>query len=78
MPTYILRHKETGEEKEVFMSISEMKRQTDPEAGEYTNVIKSPRLITHTDSIIGKTSGDWRDLLKKINKNAGSKSKVNY
>lgn len=72
MPTYNLRNIETGEEKEVIVSISEMERIK--EEGEWRVIIGAPKLVTHTGSILSKTSGDWKDKLKQIKKSAGGNS----
>lgn len=78
MPTYILKNRETGERQEVFISIAEMKKRTDPETGEYDQVMQNPMVVSHVDSILGKTNSDYKDLLKKIDKDAGRHSKVHY
>ena len=78
MPSYTLEHKETGERKDVICSIAEMTRLTDKETGEYKNIIGSPMLVTHVGSVAGKTSGDWKDLLKKIKKGAGRGSTMDF
>ena len=75
MPTYDIRNKETGEEKEVIMSYDAVKALIN--AGEWEQVHKSPAtLITQTDGTLSKTSGDWRDLLKKIKKGSGRDNNI--
>ena len=78
MPSYTLEHKETGERKDVVCSIAEMTRLTDKETGEYKNIIGAPMLVTHVGSVAGKTSGDWKDLLKKIKKGSAKDSTINW
>lgn len=78
MPTYVLKHKKTGEVEERLCSISEMQELTDEETGEFTQIIKSPRIVTHVGSILGKTNGDWKNLLEKIDRGAGRHSKINH
>jgi len=77
MPTYIFKHKETGEEKEFFVSISKMQEMTNPETGEWTQLIQPPNTVTHTGSMIGKTSNGWKDLLGRIKKNSGRDNTIN-
>jgi len=69
MPLYTFRNKETGEEKDMILSISEMQELT--AKGEWAQVIGAPNMVTHTGNIINKTSGDWKDHLKRIKKKAG-------
>ena len=69
MPTYDLKNIKTGEVKEMFISIA--KKEELVASGEWKQVILgAPAPVTHTGNIINKTSGDWKDLLKKIKKGA--------
>lgn len=77
MPTYILVHNETGEEKETFVSISKMQEMTNPEFGEWTQKIGAPSTITHSGSIINKAGSGWKDLLGEIKKNSGRGNTIN-
>ena len=75
MPTYDIRNVETGEEKEVIMSYDAL--QVLIAQGEWTQIHKSAvSLVAHTDGIMSKTSGDWRDLLKKIKKGSGRDNSI--
>jgi len=75
MPTYDLRNKETGEVKEMFLNIS--KKEEMVASGEWEQVhLGAPADVTHTGNIINKTSGDWKDLLKKIKKGATGNSSL--
>jgi hypothetical protein len=76
MPTYDIRNKETGEEKEVIMSYDAVKALTN--AGEWEQIHKSTAMIvTHQGNILSKTSGDWRDLLKRVKKGSGRGCNIN-
>jgi len=75
MPIYTVKHKETGVEKDVLMSISGM--QDFLAKGEYTQVITAPAFITHTGNIVNKTSGDWKDHLKAIKRNSTDNNTIN-
>lgn len=77
MPTYIFKHKESGEEKEFFVSISKMQEMTHPETGEWTQLIQPPNTVTHTGSMIGKTSSGWKDLLGRIKNSSGRNNTIN-
>jgi hypothetical protein len=73
MPTYDMKNIKTGEIKEMFISIS--KKEEMLASGEWEQKILSPTaLVTHTGNIVNKTSGDWKDLLKKMKKEAGGNS----
>jgi hypothetical protein len=50
---------------------------TDNESGEWDQIIGAPKIVTHTGSIINKTSSDWKNLLGKIKKGAGPSSTIN-
>ena len=69
MPLYTFRNKETGEVKDMILSVSAMEELT--EQGEWEQIIGAPNMVTHTGNIINKTSGDWKDHLKKIKKASG-------
>ena len=69
MPTYDLKNIKTGEVKEMFLTIS--KKEEMLASGEWEQkILGAPATVTHTGNIINKTSGDWKDLLKKIKKGA--------
>jgi hypothetical protein len=70
MPTYDLRNKETGEVKEFLISIS--KKEEMVESGEWEQVhLGVADLISHHGSVLGKTSGDWKNKLDQIKKTSG-------
>ena len=75
MPIYAVKHKETGVEKDVFLSISAM--QDFLAEGEYTQVITAPALVTHTGNIDNKTASDWKDHLKAIKRNSTDNNTIN-
>jgi len=73
MPTYDLKNTETGEVKEFLISIS--KKEEMVESGEWSQIHTGvPDLVTHTNSTLGKTSGDWKNKLDQIKKQAGGNS----
>jgi len=76
MPTYDLKNRETGEIKEMILTIS--KKEEMIASGEWIQVhLGMAADITHTGNIVAKTSGDWRDLLKKIKKGSGRGVNIN-
>lgn len=73
MPLYTFRNKETGEVKDMILSVSSMEELT--EQGEWEQIIGAPNMVSHTGNIINKTSGDWKDHLKKIQKSTSRRIK---
>jgi hypothetical protein len=69
MPLYTFKNKETGEVKDMILSVSSMVELV--EQGEWEQVIGAPALVTHTGNIVNKTSEDWKGHLKNIKKSAG-------
>jgi|VirMetMinimDraft_7_1064189.scaffolds.fasta_scaffold16864_5 hypothetical protein len=70
MPTYSMKNIKTGEVKDMILTLTQ--REEFLASGEYEQFHSSPpKLVTHVGSIIGKTSGDWRDVLKKVKKESG-------
>lgn len=75
MPRYTLKDDKTQHTWDVTCSYEELQTILD-EMPDVSQVLSFPNMITQHGSTIGKTSGDWRDFMKKIDKNAGRKSKV--
>ena len=76
MPTYDLRNTATGEVEEHLVSIS--KKEEMVESGEWEQVHHGTAdMVTHTNGILSKTSGDWRDLLSRVKKGSGRANSVN-
>lgn len=70
MPTYDMKNIKSGEIKEMFISIA--KKEEMIASGEWESVhLGSMSTIGHTGDIGMKTSGDFRDLLKKIKTGSG-------
>ena len=76
MPTYDLKNTETGEVDEYIISIS--KKEEMVSSGEYEQVhLGTADLVTHTDGILSKTSGDWRNFLTRMKKGSGRGDTIN-
>lgn len=69
MPTYTMKNLETGEIQDMILSLRE--REEMLASGQYQQELSTPNFVTMTGGTLSKTSGDWRDLMKKINKEAG-------
>jgi len=75
MPTYDMKNTKTGEVKEMFLKIAEKEELV--AAGEWEQVhFGSYSIVSHTGSIINKTSGDWKDLLKAVKKGSGRNNTI--
>ena len=67
-----MENTKTGEVEEFFISNS--KKEEMIESGEWKQVhltVARDNLISASGGILSKTSGDWRDLLKRVKKGSG-------
>ena len=70
MPTYEVRDLKTGEDTEIICSYDSLQEKID--TGRYVQIHKSTaKIISHHGSILGKTSGDWKNLNERIKKGSG-------
>ena len=77
MPIYDMRHIPTGEVEEHVVSISKMEEMI--QSGEYEMVHRTGHnLISQHGSTLGKTSSDWKDLLKRMKKGSGRGNTINH
>lgn len=75
MPTYDVKHKETGEEKTILVSISKMEEMK--EEGWQVVHKSTPEVISQKDGTLSKTSSDWRNHLSRIKKHSGRGNTIN-
>lgn len=75
MPKYTLKDIKTLEEWDVMCSYEQLQVILD-ETPNTKQVLKFPSMVTQSGSTLSKTSSDWRDHLKRIDKAAGKDSKV--
>jgi hypothetical protein len=72
MPTYTMKNKETGEIKDMFLSISKMEELK--EEGEWEQIIGSPKIVSGVGghgAAISKAGTGWKDLLGRVKKGSG-------
>ena len=69
MPTYTMKNLETDEVREMILSLSE--RENLLATGKFKQELATPSFITMPGGTLSKTSGDWRNLMTKIKKEAG-------
>jgi hypothetical protein len=70
-----MKNLETGEIREMIMSLSE--REEMLASGLFEQQLATPGFVSQTGGTLSKTSGDWRDLLKKVKKGAGRNNTIN-
>lgn len=74
MPTYTMRNLETNEVRDMILSLAE--REELLATGKFKQELATPGFVSMVGGTLSKTSGDWRDLMKKINKEAGKGNTV--
>jgi len=75
MPTYEVRDLKTGEDTEIICSYDSLQEKID--TGRYVQIHKSTAsIVSHTGSILSKTSGDWKNLNERIKKGSGRGNSV--
>lgn len=75
MPTYNMKNNDTGEIVTMILSLSE--REALLATGEWTQELSIPNFVSSTGGTLSKTSGDWKDLLKKVKKGSGKNNTIN-
>ena len=74
MPSYTMINKETGEEKDMILSLSE--REEFLASGEWTQKLATARLVSQVGSTLSKTDDGWKEVLKKVKKSSGRNNTV--
>lgn len=69
MPSYTMINKNTGEEKEMILSLSE--REELLATGEWDQKLSTAKFISQHGSTLSKTSDGWKDLLGKVKEGSG-------
>jgi hypothetical protein len=77
MPTYNFRHKDTNEEQQVVMRISELDewKANNPEWIQFLTC--APMTVTQVGSTLSRTSDGWNDVLNKVKSGSGQKNTIN-
>lgn len=76
MPTYNFRNKETGEETEVLIRISELDKykEDNPHLEQFLKA--PPRIVSMVGSLHSRTSDGFKDVLNKIKDGSGSNNTI--
>ena len=77
MPTYLIKHTETEEEKEVFMSYGTLQEYLSVNP-EWTQIHKSSHIVSGTRDVFSRTDDGWKDLMKSVKKGSGSGDTIRY
>ena len=76
MPTYNVIDKKKNKEYEVICSWNELQHMLSASA-DLKQGLSTPHTVSMVNSTIGRTSGDWRDLMKKVKKESGKGNTIN-
>ena len=76
MPMYTVVNKKTKDTQTMFCSYEKLQEHLKSLGEDWSQEIGAPALISATGNIINKTSSDWKDHLKKIEKGSGSGTNI--
>ena len=71
MPLYTIINDETNEMEDLFCSYDEMQKTLKEKGDPWRNIIGMPALVSATGNVVNKTSGDWKNLLQRMEKGSG-------
>ena len=75
MPTYLIQHKETKEEKEVFMSYGTLQEYLGHNP-EWHQIHKSSHIVSESGDVFSKTPDSWREHMKRIKGGSGRSTTI--
>lgn len=76
MPTYTIRDTKEDQEWDVICSWNELQEILNANPT-FQQGLATPRTVSMTGNTISRTSGDWRDYLKKVKKESGKGDTIN-
>ena len=76
MPTYSFRNKNTGEEYDIMLRISELDEYKGKNP-DIRQVLHAPKIVSSVGTMLGKTDGGWNDTLNRIKSGSGNKNTIN-
>ena len=74
MPTYTMINNDTGEEKEMLLSLSE--REELLSGGTHTQKLSTAKFISQHGSTLSQTSNGWKEVLSKVKSGSGRDNSV--
>jgi len=75
MPSYTMRHKETGEEKEMILSFDEREKFLD-ENPDWAQKLTTPGFVSARHTTLRQAGNEWNDLLKKVKGGSGRRNTI--
>jgi hypothetical protein len=76
MPTYTIKDVKENQEWEVICSWNELQQILDADQN-LKQELATPMSVSMTGNTVSRTSGDWRDYLKKVKKESGKGDTIN-
>jgi hypothetical protein len=76
MPTYTIKDVKENQEWEVICSWNELQEILDTSPN-LKQGLATPVSVSMTGNTVSRTSGDWRDYLKKVKKESGKGDTIN-
>jgi hypothetical protein len=76
MPTYTIKDVKENQEWEVICSWNELQEILDTSPN-LKQGLSTPVSVSMTGNTVSRTSGDWRDYLKKVKKESGKGDTIN-
>tara|TARA_R110000868_G_scaffold105345_2_gene289669 strand:+ start:1340 stop:1573 length:234 start_codon:yes stop_codon:yes gene_type:complete len=76
MPTYTIKDTKENQEWEIICSWNELQEMLYKNSN-LKQGLQTPVSVSMTGSTVSRTSGDWRDLLKKVKKESGKGNSIN-
>jgi len=75
MPTYTMINKDTGEERDMILSLAE--REELLSGGKFIQKLISPKIVSGVGGTARLTSDGWKDKLREIKKGSGKDNTIN-
>lgn len=75
MPTYTMIHNETGEEKDMILSLSE--REQLLSEGEWKQKLTTAKFVSQHGSTLSKTDNGWKEVLSRVKSGASKSNTIN-
>lgn len=76
MPMYTIVNKKTEGTQTMFCSWDKLQEKLEELGPDWSQQLGAPALISATGNIVNKTSSDWKDHLKSIQKGSGSGTSI--
>ena len=75
MPTYTMIHNETGEEKDMILSLSE--REQLLSKGEWKQKLTTAKFVSQHGSTLSKTDNGWKEVLSRVKSGSSKSNTIN-